>query len=289
MRVGVVGLGKLGRAMAERLVEAGFDLRAWNRSRKPDADLGPLAGRVADSLEALARHAEVLVIVVRDDAALDAVATALAAQDLSGKTVVQMSTVHPDAAIRAGATLARAGAAFVDAPVSGTVGPAREGKLLILAGAEPGDLARTRLVLDALGRRTAHVGPVGHGSVMKLVINQILGVYWEALAEALALGRMSRLDLSVMLDAIMDSAVGLPMLAGKRAFIEGRGGDVAFDLAGVRKDQVLIERLARERGLPTPATAGTLAMVTAAGYGDRDVADLTRFWLDRMIEAAERR
>jgi len=290
MRVGVVGLGKLGRAMAERLVEAGFDLMAWNRSRKPGAELGPLAGRVADSLEALARHAETLVIVVRDDAALDAVAATLVAQDLAGKTIIQMSTVHPDTAIRAGARLGQAGAAFVDAPVSGTVGPAREGKLLILAGAEPDDLARARPVLDALGRRTAHVGPVGHGSVMKLVINQILGVYWEALAEALALGRMSRLDLSVMLDAIMDSAVGLPMLAGKRAFIEGRGGDVAFDLAGVRKDQVLIERLARERGLPTPATAGTLAMVTAAtaaGYGDRDVADLTRFWLDRMIEAAE--
>ena len=95
-----------------------------------------------------------------------------------------------------------------------------------------------------------------------------------------------------MLGAILDSAVGLPMLAGKRAFIEGRGGDVAFDLAGVRKGQVVIERLARERGLPTPATAATLAMVTAAtaaGYGDGDVAELTRFWLDRMAATAERR
>jgi 3-hydroxyisobutyrate dehydrogenase len=292
MQVGVVGLGKLGRAMAERLVEVGFDLKAWNRSRKPDAHLGLLAGRVADSLEALAHHAETLVIVVRDDAALDAVASALAAQNLTDKTVVQMSTVHPDTAIRVGARLAQAGASFVDAPVSGTVGPAREGKLLILAGAEPDALVRARPVLDALGRRTAHVGPVGHGSVMKLIVNQILGVYWEALGEALALGRMSGLDLPVMLDAVMDSAVGLPMLGAKRALIEGRGGEVAFDLAGVRKDQVLIERLAREHGLPTPATAGTLAMVTAAtaaGYGDRDVADLTRFWLDRMIETAERR
>ncbi|HZB37834.1 MAG TPA: NAD(P)-dependent oxidoreductase [Beijerinckiaceae bacterium] len=292
MRVGVAGLGKLGSAMAERLVDAGFDLKAWNRTPKPDADLGKVAGRSVASLEALADHAEAIVIVVRDDAALREVAGKLAARDLSGKVVAQMSTVHPNAAIEAGRALAAAGAAFVDAPVSGTVGPAREGKLLILAGAEPGDLARAKPVLDALGRRTAHMGGVGKGSLMKLVVNQMLGIYWEALSEALTVGQLGGLAVPQMLDTILDTSVGVPMLNAKRAFIEGRGGPVAFDLAGVRKDQLVMEQLAREMGLATPATAATLSMVsaaTAAGYGDKDVAELTRFWLDDMAGVAGKR
>ncbi|HEX8167210.1 MAG TPA: NAD(P)-dependent oxidoreductase [Beijerinckiaceae bacterium] len=292
MRVGLIGLGKLGLAMAERLVDVGFDLRAWNRSRKDGAALGKVAGRVVGSVAEVAEHGEAIVIVVRDDAALREVSQALAARSLDGKVVVQMSTVHPDTAIEAGRVLAAAGAAFVDAPVSGTVGPARQGQLLILAGADADDLARAKPVLDALGRRTAHMGGVGKGSLMKLVVNQMLGVYWEALSESLAVGRLGGLEVPRMLDAIRDTSVGTPMLEAKRAFIEGRGGPVAFDLAGVRKDQLVMERLARELGLATPATAATLAMVsaaTAAGYGDRDVAELTRYWLDDLAGAAGRR
>lgn len=292
MKIGVIGLGKLGQAIGERLLERGFDLRAWNRTSRDEAALASLAGHTVETLEVLAATSDVLVIVVRDDAALTEVTQTLASGDLSGKTVVQMSTVHPDTSITVGATLAKAGATFVEAPVSGTVGPAREGKLLILAGGEADDLERVAPVLNALGRRIAHMGRVGKGSLMKLVINQVLGVYWEALSEALAVGQAGGLEVAPMLDALMDSSVGLPMLAGKRGLVEGQGGAVAFDLAGVRKDQLLMERLARELGLPTPATASTLAMVTAAtaaGYGDRDVAELTRFWLDAMIPAAGRR
>jgi 3-hydroxyisobutyrate dehydrogenase-like beta-hydroxyacid dehydrogenase len=251
-----------------------------------------VAGRVAGSVTELADHAEALVIVVRDDAALREVSQTLAERSLTGKIVVQMSTVHPDTAVEAGRALAAAGAAYVDAPVSGTVGPARQGQLLILAGAEKDDLARAKPVLDALGKRTAHMGGVGKGSLMKLVVNQLLGVYWEALSESLAVGKLGGLEVPQMLDAILDTSVGVPMLNAKRAFIEGRGGPVAFDLAGVRKDQLVMEQLARELGLATPATAATLAMVSAAaaaGYGGRDVAELTRYWLDDLAGAAGRR
>jgi 3-hydroxyisobutyrate dehydrogenase-like beta-hydroxyacid dehydrogenase len=178
-----------------------------------------------------------------------------------------------------------AGAAFVDAPVSGTVGPAREGKLLVLAGAAPEDLARAAPVLDLLGKRTAHMGEVGKGSLMKLVVNQMLGIYWEALAESLALGRLGGLAVDRMLDTILETSVGVPMLQAKRGFIEGRGGAAAFDLAGLRKDALLAEEVARELGLATPAASATAAMVaaaSAAGFASRDVAELTRYWLDRM-------
>lgn len=292
MKVGVIGLGKLGQAMAERLVERGFDLKAWNRSPKNEADLGSIAGRVAGSLDELAEASETIVIVVRDDTALREVAAELGKARLAGKLVIQMSTVLPRTTVEVGQALVIAGASFVDAPVSGTVGPARQGQLLILTGAAADDLTRARPVLDALGKRTAHMGEIGKGSLMKLVVNQLLGVYWEALSEALAVGRLGGLEVPQMLDAILDTSVGTPMLNAKRAFIEGRGGPVAFDLAGVRKDQLLMEELARELGLPTPATAATLAMVTAAtaaGYGNRDVAELTRYWLDEVARIAPER
>jgi 3-hydroxyisobutyrate dehydrogenase-like beta-hydroxyacid dehydrogenase len=223
MRVGVIGLGKLGLAMSKRLVNEGFDLKAWNRSPKDDGALGKAAGRVVGSVAELADHAEALVIVVGDDAALREVSQNLAERPLAGKTVVQMSTVHPATAVEAGRALAAAGAAFVDAPVSGTVGPARQGQLLILAGAEADDLARAKPVLDALGRRTAHMGGVGKGSLMKLVVNQMLGVYWEALSESLAVGQLGGLEVPQMLDAIRDTSVGVPMLEAKRGLHRGSG------------------------------------------------------------------
>lgn len=289
MRVGLVGLGKLGTAMGHRLVTSGLDVVAWNRTPKPDDALVVLAGRQVRTLDEVARRSDTIVTVVFDDEALRAVTAGLIGAGMTDKLLIQMSTVHPRTTLAVAQEMRAAGAAFVDAPVSGTVGPAREGQLLVLAGAAPEDLARAAPVLDLLGKRTAHMGEVGKGSLMKLVVNQMLGMYWEALAESLALGRVGGLDVGPMLDAILATSVGVPMLQAKRAFIEGRGGPPAFDLAGLRKDALLAEEVARELGLATPGAAATAAMVaaaSAAGFATRDVAELTRYWLDRMTGLA---
>lgn len=280
MRVGIAGLGKLGRAMAERLHRSGVPLALWNRSPQEPELLGPLAAHRIASLAELAQASDAILVVVRDDAALREVAGGLAGAGLQGKVVAQMSTVRPATAREVAGVVEAAGGRFVDAPVSGTTGPAREGKLLILAGGEAEAIAALSPVFALLGRRTAPMCPVGAGSLMKLVLNLMLGVYWEAAAEALSIGARGGLDLPAMLDVLVDSPAALPVVAPKRDLLEGRGGPVGFDLAGVRKDLMQIEVTARELGVATPAASAAALAVTAAaanGWGERDVAELVLF------------
>ena len=190
MRVGVAGLGKMGAAIAARLMECGHDVIVWNRSAdkvKPLADAGAI---VASSPADLAAQAEAIVTILTDAGAIDAVyhgASGLLLGDVSGKLFIDMSTVQPETEVALADKVRGKGAAFVECPVGGTTGPARQGKLFGFAGGSDADVARARPLLDQLCRRVEHVGDIGSGAAMKLAINLPLMIYWQALGEALAL------------------------------------------------------------------------------------------------------
>jgi 3-hydroxyisobutyrate dehydrogenase len=286
MRVGFAGMGRMGRAIAPHLARAGHAVRVWNRTYRPMPELDALGiGRAADPA-GLAAGADVVFTMLTDDRAVEEVYRGpggLLSGARAGAVFVEMSTVRPDT-VRAVAAAARErGADLVDAPMSGTLGPAREGRLLGLVGGSDEAVARVRPLLDAFCRRVEHLGPTGAGATMKIVLNMPMAVYWQALAEAVAIGAAAGLEERRMLELIADSPAAVGLLKAKIPAMLGEEGEVAFDVAGVRKDLIAMVATGQLHAVPTPAAAAALAGFSAAvyaGWGAKDLAALVPFTVE---------
>ena len=159
---------------------------------------------------------------------------------------------------------------------------------MALVGGNETDFERARPVLDALTRRIVHVGPVGHGSLMKLVINLPLAVYWQSLAEASSMGHAGGLDLSVMLDVMKDSGASLAAFPKKIPEILGQSAAVTFDIDTLHKDVESILETGRELGVPmemTNTVLSTCESAQKAGLGTADAVTLVRFMIDSLNES----
>ncbi|MEW9835913.1 NAD(P)-dependent oxidoreductase [Mesorhizobium marinum] len=285
--VGIAGAGRMGTAFARRLVETGHRVVVWNRTlARAEAAAGDGAEAVAD-LSALAAAADVILISLTDAAAVEAVVDGLVAAGIKGRLVVDMSTVLPDESRAIAAKVGRAEAEFVDCPVGGTVAPALRGQLLGLAGGTAEALARARPVLEQLCRRVEHLGPAGSGAQMKLAINLPLAVYWQTLAEALALIEGAGISPATAIDLIADSSAGPTVLKNRAQVVvdtlSGADQPGTFDIAGLSKDLDLALRWARSGGKTLPLSEVVKASyekARAAGLGRFDGASLTRMLLD---------
>jgi len=180
------------------------------------------------------------------------------------------------------------GAALVDCPVGGTVGPAREGKLLGLAGGDVDAVARARPLLAQLCRRVDHLGASGNGAAMKLAINLPLAVYWEALGEAMALIKEPGIAPGLALEIMGESSGGTNALKSRAAKIAsalaGGEADVGFDIDGIRKDLRTMVAVAAAGGLELPLAAKALESYDAAagdGWGGRDGSALVAWRVGR--------
>lgn len=291
-RIGIPGLGRMGSAIAERLLDEGHELIVWNRSPGKSEALVQRGAVLADSPRALAARAEVILSILTDAAAMRQVyegADGVLSADVKGKLVVEMSTVRPEVQVALAARLRSHGAAYVECPVGGTVGPARQGKLLGLAGGEAEDVARARPVLDRLCRRLDHVGPVGAGASLKLASNLLLLVFLQTFGEALTLCRHLNLDPVWLTEFFSETSGGTNLLKnrGPAIALALQGGDPqprTYDLELVRKDLRAMLEEARALGTQLPLTARALEVydgAAAAGWGDRDSAALPGYWPSR--------
>ena len=280
--IGFLGLGKMGAVMAPRLIDAGFSLTVWNRNSDKTKPLAAAGAAVASSPADVAAAADVVISMLRDDAAAEQVFLGhygLLSADVAGKLFIEMSTLRPATARSLAARCAQHKASFIDSPVSGTVAPAKEGKLMALVGGDEADVERARPVLDVLTRRIVHAGPVGQGDMLKLVLNLPLAVYWQSLAEAVALGAAGGLDLATMLDAMADSGAAIKVLPLKVPLIIEGSGYVAFDIATMEKDARSIVETGAAFGVPMPTTSAALASYAAAnaeGLGAADAVAIVR-------------
>lgn len=285
-RVGFAGLGRMGQAMAGRLLAAGFPLTVYNRTpSRADALLGAGAAWAATPAE-LAARSDIIFTILTDDAAVEQVfrgPSGLLTANVPGRLFIEMSTIRTATILALAGAVEQRGARLLDAPVSGTVAPARAGQLLVLAGGRAADLERARPALEAFGRRIVHIGGQGAGTTMKLVLNMTMACFWGALAESLAVGQQFGLDLVTMLDIYLDSPVALPALRGKAPLLLGEEQEVAFDVTGVRKDLLAMIATAQDAGVPAPVASAALAhfaAATAAGYGEHDLAFLVEYLAD---------
>ncbi len=292
MRIGIAGLGRMGAAMAARLIEVGREVTVWNRSAAKTKPLADAGAKVAASPAELTRAVEAVITCLTDADAIDQVyggAAGLLAGDLKGKLVIEMSTVRPGVEIALAEKVRAKGAAFVECPVGGSTGPARQGKLIGLMGAEPKDAARAKPILDQLCRRLEHCGPVGAGAIMKFTINMPLMIYWQALGEALALSRPLGLDPDRVMDLLSDTSGGPNVLKVRGATVakQLKGADtgaVTFDLDSGLKDLRAMLAEGRSRGLELPLVERSVACYEEAarqGLGASEVSVVSAYWAAR--------
>ncbi len=280
----------MGAALAGRLLGVGHALTVWNRTAAKTEALVAAGATAAATACELAAAADMVITMLTDAAAIGATyhgARGLLAADVRGKLFVDMSTVRPEVERALAARVRACGAALVDCPVGGTVGPAKEGKLFGFVGGDPDDVARARPVLDQLCRRVEHVGPVGAGASVKLAINLPLLVYYQALGEALSLCRSLNIDPARLVDIFADTSGGPNMLKVRgpaiAAALQGQDSSpVTFDVNLIRKDLRTMLEEAAGLGVELPLTARVLDCYDAAarrGMGASDATMLPADWL----------
>ncbi len=292
MKIGVCGTGRMGSAIVQRLMSVGHEVGVWNRTQTKTKALTDAGARLLSTPAALVDACETVIVMLLNDAASEAVyhsPDGILKANLAGKLLIDMSTVRPDTMQSLGGAVAKQGAAFVECPVGGSTGPAKEGKLFALVGGDKSDLARAMPVLEQLCRRIEHIGALGAGATMKLAVNLPLLVYWQALGEALTICKPLNLPAVRLIDILSDTA-------GTPAAMKGRGaviakvlsgqplGETAFGLSAARKDLATAVQFGISLHAELPVTASALACfeeAEAAGLGAADATAISSRWPQR--------
>lgn len=293
MKVGIVGLGRMGSAMSRRLTEQDCAVVAWDHKASATRAAAERGTRIAADARAVASEAEVVISIITEDHGVRRVFTGpngLLEADVSGKLFIEMSTLQPMTGRELVPLVEARGARLIESPVLGTIPSVRDGTLLSLAGGRAEDVERARAVLGKLTRRIVHMGPNGAGYAMKLAVNLGLGAYIQALSEGLALGLQQGLALEQMLDVLKEAPTATGWLNSKVPVLLGGSTDVTLDIRTMRKDLMSALATGTFTGVPMPLAAGALASFSAAvagGAGDGDLAELAAFVRGRMLQTFE--
>jgi 3-hydroxyisobutyrate dehydrogenase len=285
-RVAVLGLGIMGSGMARNLLKAGFPLTVYNRTREKARLLEVEGAHLAATAREAAQNADVVLGMVADDTASRAMWLgpdgALAGVQ-TGAVVIESSTLTTGWVRELAQTAQARGCAFLDAPVRGSKGQAEAGDLNFLVGGEATVLEQVQPVLEAMGRRIDHLGPVSSGATMKLINNLMGGVQIALLAEGLVLAEQAGLDMEKVVPLLINGAPGSPLVKGKAARIVARDYNTEFALRWMHKDlgYALDEATQYNVSLATVAAAREIyRMAIARGHADDDfaaVAEALRF------------
>jgi 3-hydroxyisobutyrate dehydrogenase len=300
MKIGIAGAGRMGAAIGERLIGLGHELTVWNRTPEKTRPLAAAGAKVAATPSRLAAASETVITILTDAAAIDAAyhgKDGLLAGEVSGKLFIEMSTVRPETERALAAKIRARGAAMIECPVGGTIGPAKEGKLFGFVGGEAADVARARPLLEQMCRRIEHVGPVGAGASMKLAINLPLLVFWQAFGEALALVRPLGLDAARLISIFTDTSGGPAALKNRGAVlaaaIQGEdAGPVTVDIDAVRKDLRTMVEEAKALGTELPVTSRALEcydQASGAGLGKGDITAIPVRWMKLLEQSRAKR
>ena len=273
LKIGWAGLGNMGTPMVKNLLKAGFEVTVYNRTRDKEKEALQAGAKSAGGLQALAQANDAVLVMVADDAAAREIFSGregLLSADCRGKLLINVSTVSSQTSKELSELCSRQGAQFLEAPVSGSVKPAQEGTLIMLAGGDEEALAKAKPVFDALSKLTVHTGPVGTGSAAKLAINYLVGLNMQGLAETILFASKGGVSTENMLTIINEGSVGNATTKAKTPAIQKGEYPPAFALKLLVKDL----RLAREQGLDAPLSAPLFDTYKAAmdnGLGDEDV------------------
>ena len=271
MRVGFIGLGAMGGGIVRRLIAAGHDVTGWNRTAEKAAPLVAEGMRLAQTARDAAAAGEVVITMLTDVRALEAVADEVAA-GLGGDAVwLDMSTIAPDESRALGARVP----AFLDAPVSGSLTTLAAGQLSIMVGGDRAHFDRVEPLLLDIGPKVTYLGAQGNALLMKMAINLSLVVQGMSFCESLAMAENAGIPREAAVDAVLKSVIASPMLQYRAPMIlDGGMPQTPFANAALQqKDQQLGLKLGRELGTPLPFASlanEMLTLVRAAGLGEQE-------------------
>jgi 3-hydroxyisobutyrate dehydrogenase len=282
----------MGAALATRLQGCGNELVVWNRTPDKAKGLVEAGAALGGSPASVVEQVEAIITCLLDADALENVFNGdqgILATDLNGKLFIETSTVQPKTQRALAERVEAKGGAYVECPVSGSTGPAREGRLIGLVGGTPENVARARPIIEQFCRRIEHAGPVGSGASLKLAVNLPLVVYYQALGEAYSLCRHLGIEPEQIVDLFSDTSGGANILKARGAVIaKGMRGDdpqpVTFDVDSFRKDLRTMIAEGGELGLSLPVVERTLSVYDEAsqqGWGSRDGTSLAGYWSSR--------
>ena len=271
--MGLIGLGHMGTAIAERLLDAGFPLVVYNRTAEKAAPLAERGATVAGSAGELAGSVDVVLTSLADDDALEAVAGEVVATARPGTVLVDMSTVSPAVSARVAALTEAASVEYLRAPVSGNPSVVRAGNLSFIVSGAADTLARVEPVIRTIGPTIHHVGSGEQARVVKLAVNLMLGGIAELMGEALVLGEAGGVSRADLLEVMGSSAAGAPFVKYKTEPLLRDDFSATFTTALMEKDLDLILDAADEQGAEVPIARELRALFRAAseaGYADDD-------------------
>ncbi len=273
LTAGVIGLGNMGTAIAERLLDAGYELRVFNRTPSKAEPLAARGAVVADSAGELAADVDVVLTSLPDDAAFEAVAGEVIARARPGTVLVDLSTVSPAASAKVAAAAEEASVSYLRAPVSGNPTVVRAGALTFIVSGAREALERVESALLAIGPTIHHVGDGEQARVVKLAINLMIAGLAQLMSEALVLGEASGVSRDALLRVMGSSAVGAPFVEYKTEPLLRDDYSATFTTALMEKDIDLVLDAADRAGVELPLAHDLKELLHAAigaGHGDDD-------------------
>jgi 3-hydroxyisobutyrate dehydrogenase len=282
MNIGWIGLGNMGIPMVKNLLKAGYPVQVFNRTESKASEVVEQGAINAEAISKLVENSDVIITMVSDDQAVKELylgKEGLLHTKLTGKTLIDMSTVSANTSKEVYKGLKKLGAQFLDAPVSGSVQPAREGNLIVLVGGDEEVYQEVKAVFEPLSKMSLYLGDSGSGSNAKLAINLLLGITVQGIAESVLFAKSQGIRTEDMLEIINESAVGTAISKLKTSSILDNEFPAAFALKHMAKDL----RLAKETSKLNPLGESTNNTFQEAleNLGDNDVMAVLQYLNER--------
>jgi 3-hydroxyisobutyrate dehydrogenase len=282
VQIGFIGLGLMGSRLTQRLHSAGWNVRAWNRSPGPAVALRLEGVVTAPSLAELVVHSDVVLSSLANDEAVHSVyfrKEGVFSAAKRGTIILEMSTISPELSRLLHRQACTMGIRLLDLAVSGSTPAVEAGSITLLAGGDLKTFEQCAPIYESIAKQWFLIGPGSSGVLMKLVVNLLLGVDMQAIAEAVSLGEHLKIDRGILLDVLSKTAVIPPAFVGKFQKIKNGDYSPEFPLRLMSKDMDLAMAAARSSGavLPAGAAAQSVLASSISANGDLDLAAITPF------------
>lgn len=293
MKIGIIGLGRMGQAMVQRLVSQGVnDIVVWDRNQERINQISSLSIQVGRHASDVANRSDCIMVMINDDVGavnLYQNKDGLLTGEVAGKLFIEMSTLQPKTLRYLEEQVLAKGARLLGAPMMGSIPTVLEGKLFLPLGGHTADIERAMPIFKLISRSTKHVGSIGQGHAAKLAVNLTMAAYLQALTEGLAMALAEGVSMDDLLDVLGEAPTSNGWLKSKVSVLKGGSSETTLDIVSLRKDVINAVATGALSGVPmsmAASIASSLSGAVAQGQGGRDLATFPSLFRETLIQKA---